>query len=63
LPTYALLNLSLATRELYFVKGHESRVAIRARNLLGATGPDPGFSGFELPLLPREILLELRHTY
>jgi iron complex outermembrane receptor protein len=63
LPTYGMLNLSLSTRELYLIRGHESRIAIRARNVLGVTGPDPGFSGFELPLAPREIMLELRHVY
>jgi outer membrane receptor for ferrienterochelin and colicins len=63
LPTYALLNLSLSTRELYLIRGHESRIALRARNVLGSDGPDPGFSGFELPLAPRELMLELRHVY
>jgi iron complex outermembrane receptor protein len=63
LPSYAMLNLSLSTRELYLFRGHESRIAIRARNVLGTTGPDPGFSGFEVPLAPREIFLELRHVY
>jgi iron complex outermembrane receptor protein len=63
LPTYGLLDLFVATGDLYLVRGHESRVALRARNVLGARGPDPGFSGFEYPLAPREIFLELRHTY
>jgi outer membrane receptor for ferrienterochelin and colicins len=63
LPTYGLLNASLSTRELYLIRGHESRIALRARNILGTEGPDPGFSGFEIPLAPRELVLELRHTY
>lgn len=63
LPSYFMLNLSLATRELYLIRGHESRIAIRARNLLATTGPDPGFSGFEYALAPREVFLELRHLY
>jgi iron complex outermembrane receptor protein len=58
-----MLNLGLSTRELYLIPGHESRIAVRARNVLGATGPDPGFSGFEYPLAAREIFLELRHVY
>jgi iron complex outermembrane receptor protein len=33
------------------------------KNVLLARGPDPGFSGFEYPLLQREFLLELQHTY
>jgi hypothetical protein len=33
------------------------------RNLLVERGPDPGPSGFEYPLAPAEIFLELQHTY
>jgi iron complex outermembrane receptor protein len=62
LPSYVLLDASLATRELYLVRGHESRIALRAKNILGAAGPDPGFSGFEYPLRPTELILELRHS-
>ena len=63
LPTYCLLDVFVTTRDLYLVPGQESRVAVRARNVLGSSGPDPGFSGFEYPLTAREILLEVRHTY
>ena len=63
LDPYVSLNLSLATRALYLVPEQESRVAIRAKNVLGATGPDPGPSGFEYPVAPREIFLELQHVY
>jgi iron complex outermembrane receptor protein len=63
LPPYVTLNMFVTTRNLYLVPGHESVVALRAYNVLGTTGPDPGFSGFEYPLPPREIFLELRHTY
>jgi iron complex outermembrane receptor protein len=63
LPSYFTLETSLATRELYIVPGHESRVALRTRNLFVERGPDPGYSGFEYPLGPAEIFLELEHTY
>jgi len=63
LPRYFMLEASLATRELYLVPGHESRFALRARNLLVERGPDPGFSGFEYPLAPAEIFFEVEHTY
>lgn len=63
LPAYFLLETSLSTRELYLAPGHESRVALRTRNLLLERGPDPGFSGFEYPLGPAEIFLEVEHTY
>ena len=62
MPPYLLLDVGIATRELYLVPGHESRIAIRGRNLLGSRGPDPGFSGFEYPLAPREVFLEFQHT-
>ena len=63
LPTYLLMELSLQTRALYLIRGHESRIALRAYNVLGMDGPDPGFAGFEIPLVPRTIMLDLRHTY
>jgi len=62
LPRYVMLDASLATRELYLVPGHESRLALRGKNILGVVGPDPGFSGFEYPLRPTELILELRHS-
>jgi outer membrane receptor for ferrienterochelin and colicins len=63
LPSYFMLETSLQTRELYLVPGHESRFALRTRNLLVERGPDPGFSGFEYPLAPAEIFLEAEHSY
>lgn len=63
LDTYATVNAFLTTRDLYLIPGHESVVAIRVYNALGTTGPDPGSSGFEYPLAPREVLLEFRHIY
>jgi outer membrane receptor protein involved in Fe transport len=63
LPVYCLLEASIATRELYLVPGHETRIALRSRNILGSRGPDPGFSGFEYPLAPRELFLEIAHMY
>lgn len=63
LPGYLLLSASLSTRPLYLIPGHETRFAVRAKNLLGEEGPIPGFSGFDYPLAPREVFLELEHTY
>jgi outer membrane receptor protein involved in Fe transport len=63
LGAYATLNLFITTRDLYLISGHESRIALRAYNVLGARGPDPGFAGVDYPLAPRQVLLELRHTY
>jgi outer membrane receptor for ferrienterochelin and colicins len=63
LPAYCMLDAFISTGDLYLIPGQESRVALRARNVLGTRGPDPGPSGFEYPLAPREILLELRHHF
>jgi outer membrane receptor for ferrienterochelin and colicins len=60
---YFMLDVSLSTRSLYLAPGHESRFALRARNLLLARGPDPGPAGFEYPLKPAEIFLEFEHVY
>lgn len=62
-PTYLLLDTFLATREVYLIAGHETRFALRARNLLGTKGPNAGFSGFEYPLDPSAIYFEVCHTY
>jgi outer membrane receptor for ferrienterochelin and colicins len=63
LPLYDRLDACVTTRDLYLIRGHETRIAVRGYNLLGTRGPDPGPSGFEYPLAPREVLLELRHMY
>lgn len=63
LPTYLRWNASLVARNLWIIPGHETTLAVRAKNILGTFGPDPGFSGFEYPLSPREIFFELRHRY
>jgi iron complex outermembrane receptor protein len=63
LPSYFMLDVSLSTRAVYIVPGQESRFALRSRNLLLARGPDPGFSGFEYPLAPAELFLEIEHSY
>lgn len=61
--TYVMLDTFLSTREVYLLPGHETAFALRTRNLLGAKGPNPGFSGFEYPLEPSSIFFEVSHTY
>jgi iron complex outermembrane receptor protein len=63
LPGRAWLNASVATPSLFLVPGQETTFALRGKNLLGQTGPSPGFSGFEYPLAPREVMLEIMHRY
>jgi iron complex outermembrane receptor protein len=63
LPAYFQLDVTLATRELYLVPGHETRLALRGKNILVARGPYPGFTGFEYPTQPAQLFLELEHVY
>lgn len=63
LSPYLLLNASLVASKWFLAPGHETTFAFRGTNLLGANGPDPGFSGFEYPLRGREVFLEVRHAY
>jgi outer membrane receptor for ferrienterochelin and colicins len=63
LEPYLTTNVFLTTRSLYLLPGHETVIALRVYNLTAERGPDPGYSGFEYPLAPREVMLELRHTY
>ncbi len=61
LPPYVLLDATIQTGALFLIPRHETRVAIRGKNILAMNSPNPGFSGFEYPLRPTEIYLELRH--
>jgi iron complex outermembrane receptor protein len=63
LPAYCMLDAFVSTGDLYVIRGQETRLALRVRNLLDVRGPDPGPSGFEYPLTAREVILELRHLY
>jgi iron complex outermembrane receptor protein len=63
LPAYCMLDAFVTTGDLYLIRGQETRIALRVRNLLDVRGPDPGPSGFEYPLTAREVILELRHMY
>lgn len=63
LQEYVMLDAFVATRELYLLRGQETRFALRGRNLLLARGPDPGPSGYELPLRPREVFFEVEHLF
>ena len=63
LPAYLMLDAFVTTGDLYLIRGQETRIALRARNLLDVRGPDPGPSGFEYPLTAREVILQLRHMY
>jgi outer membrane receptor for ferrienterochelin and colicins len=61
LPSYLLLEAGLATTrfDLFGLERHEISFALTGKNLLGAKGPTPGFSGVDYPLTPRTFLLQV----
>jgi outer membrane receptor for ferrienterochelin and colicins len=62
LPSYALLDVTLSTtgfRPMARRRG-EISFALVGKNLLGTLGPAPGFSGFDHPLAPRTVLLQMQ---
>ncbi len=61
LPAYLLLEAGLATIpiRLPHLIHQEVSFALHGKNLLGATGPAPGFSGVDYPLAPRTLLLQM----
>ena len=43
--------------------GRMSAITLRARNILGETGPEPGYGGVDYPLPPRTIMLGLEQQF
>jgi iron complex outermembrane receptor protein len=64
LPSYVLLEAKISTRgfQLFRDPAQEISFAISGKNLLGARGPAPGFSGVDYPLVPRSLFLEMNLT-
>jgi outer membrane cobalamin receptor len=60
LPSYLLLEASLTTVpfDLFGRRRNEVSFQLTGKNLLGARGPTPGFSGVDYPLSPRAFLLQ-----
>jgi outer membrane receptor for ferrienterochelin and colicins len=64
LPPYTLLEAGLSTVgfDLFGRRGREVSFALTGKNLLGTTGPTPGFSGVDYPLAPRTFFLQMNVT-
>jgi iron complex outermembrane receptor protein len=60
LPQYWLLDASISTVGIELLPHRETVFMVTARNMLGASGPDPGFSGFDYPLAPTTVFFQLR---
>jgi len=65
LSDYVLLEAKLATDgfHLFHDAAQEISFAVSGQNLLGASGPAPGFSGVDYPLAPRALFLEADLTF
>jgi outer membrane receptor for ferrienterochelin and colicins len=65
LPSYVLLEAKLATSGFHLFRdpAQELSFAISGKNLLGAAGPAPGFSGVDYPLAPRALFLQMDLTF
>ena len=63
LPTYLSLNAGLRLKEAELIRNQATSIALRVKNLIGVTGPDPGFAAFDYPLAPRTVYLEIQHAY
>jgi outer membrane receptor for ferrienterochelin and colicins len=61
LPAYVLLEAGLATRDfdLFSLQRYQVSFALTGKNLLGAIGPVPGFSGVDYPLPGRSFFLQM----
>ncbi len=59
LDTYVRLDATVSTVGLELIGKRETRVSLFGKNLLGTTGPDPGYAGVDYPLAPRTIMLQL----
>ena len=64
LPGYVLLEATLATRGFRVLRDPQQEVSfsVSGKNLLGATGPTPGFAGVDYPLAPRALFLQMNLT-
>jgi iron complex outermembrane receptor protein len=60
LPEYVLLGATISTVDLKLWSNHETTFQVVGKNLLGVTGPDPGFSGFDYPLAPTSFFFMVR---
>jgi iron complex outermembrane receptor protein len=65
MPGYLLLEAGLSSVGFHPLGSarHELSLGLYGKNLLGSTGPAPGFSGVDYPLAPRSFFLELNLAY
>ena len=61
LPPYVLLDANITTVGFHLLRDRSQEVSLSlsGKNLLGARGPAPGFSGVDYPLAPRAFFLQV----
>jgi outer membrane receptor for ferrienterochelin and colicins len=61
LPPYLLLEAKIATEGFRVLPRAQQQVSfgVSGKNLLGATGPVPGFTGVDYPLAPRSLFFHV----
>jgi outer membrane receptor for ferrienterochelin and colicins len=61
LPPYVILDANITTQGFRIFRHPDQEVSfsISGKNLLGAKGPAPGFSGVDFPLSPRAFFFQL----
>lgn len=60
LPGYVDIGASVGVVQLFLLTGLETNITLRATNLFSNGAADPGYAGFDIPRIGREVFLELR---
>jgi len=63
LPAYFIMNMAVSTREVKIFKNRETRLMLKANNLLNTEGAWPGFRDFDIPFGGRNIVISLTQKF
>ena len=63
MPGYVVLDAAVRTSGLRFIDHGETRLSIIGRNILNLQRSEPGFTGFDIPVMGRTVLIELRQFF
>jgi iron complex outermembrane receptor protein len=64
LPSYGMLNTTLSSSGLHLLgRTTETRLLVGVRNLLNVKFSEPGYGGFDYPILGRVFVVELRQLF
>jgi outer membrane receptor for ferrienterochelin and colicins len=60
LPSYVDVGASIGIVQMFLLSGLETNITLRGTNLLSSEAADPGYAGFDVPRIGREVFLEFR---